>query len=77
MTTFKTAESIINKADEMFDIYGVTVYTLHGNRPSKGSFFDTKEEAIAAYGDEEVCKWKIESAFGDKVSVTVKLKKVY
>ena len=77
MANVKTVESIIKKADEMFDIFYVTVYNLHGNAAPKCSDFETTEDAIAAYGDEEVCEWKIESAYGDKVNVTVKLKHVF
>ncbi len=77
MTNANTVESILNKVAAGFTVFSVNFFTRGGQILSEDWSFDNAEEAIAAYGDEEVYKWKIESVYGDNVSVTVKLKHVF
>lgn len=73
MTNANTVESILNKVAAGFTVFSVNFFTRGGQILSKDWRFDNAEEAIAAYGDEEVRKWKLESVFGGKVRVTIYL----
>lgn len=73
MTNANTVESILNKVAAGFTVFSVNFFTRNGQSVGNDWAFDSVEEAIAAYGDEEVCKWKLESVFGGKVRVTINL----
>lgn len=74
MMNADTVESILNKVAAGFTVFSVDVFTREGKTPSKGYGFDNAGAAIAAYGDEEVYEWKLESMLNGKVRVTIKLK---
>lgn len=73
MTNANTVESILNKVAAWFTVFSVNFFTRSGQSVGNDWAFDNVEEAIAAYGDEKVCKWKLESMFGGKVRVTINL----
>lgn len=69
-----TVKSILIKVAAGFTVFSVSIFTREGKTPSKGYGFDNAGAAIAAYGDEEVYEWKLESMLNGKVRVTIKLK---
>lgn len=74
MMNANTVESILDKVAAGFTVFSVSIFTREGKTPSKGYGFDNAGAAIAAYGDEEVYEWKLESMLSGKVCVTIKLK---
>lgn len=74
MMNANTVKSILIKVAAGFTVFSVSIFTREGKTPSKGYGFDSAGAAIAAYGDEEVYEWKLESMLNGKVRVTIKLK---
>nr|DAM62082.1 MAG TPA: hypothetical protein [Caudoviricetes sp.] len=74
MMNANTVKSILIKVAAGFTVFSVSIFTREGKTPSKGYGFDNAGAAIAAYGDEEVYEWKLESMLNGKVCVTIKLK---
>lgn len=68
MKNADTVESILNKVAAESTVASVYIFTRDGDIASNGWRFCLRpvEAAIAAHGDEEVSKWKIESVqYGD------------
>lgn len=63
MMNADTVESILNKVDAESFVDSACIFTRDGEIASNGRRFRIRpvEAAIAAHGDEEVSKWKIES----------------
>lgn len=74
MKEIKNVEDVLSRVDAAFTIFTIYIWSRDGNTPSKGFSFDDAEAAIAAYGDEKVYKWKLESIISNgEVCVTIKL----
>lgn len=73
MQEVKNVEDVLSMIDAAFTIYEIDIWSRDGRIPSKGFDFDNAKAAIAAYGDEKVYKWKLESMGSVKVCVTINL----
>lgn len=76
MKEVKNVEDVLGKIGEAFTIYAINIWNRDGNMPCECKCFNFKnaEAAIAAYGDEEVYEWGLESMSDWTVCVTIKLK---
>lgn len=74
MMNADTVKSILIKLAAGFTVFSVSIFTREGKTPSKGCGFNNAGAAIAAYGDEEVYEWRLESILSGKVCVSIKLK---
>lgn len=75
MMNANTVESILNKVAAESFVDSVYIFTRDGEIASNGWRFCIRpvEAAIAAHGDEEVSKWKIESMQYGSVKVIINL----
>lgn len=73
MMNADTVESILNKVAAGFTVYSVDILTRSDMVAPNGCGFHNVEAAIAAHGDEEVYKWRLESMYNGKVLVTINL----